>query len=56
MYSSTSRSQSQPLAIAMPAHAGEMLFLEGDPCEYVYELRATASRAVSAYLLTASGR
>jgi CRP-like cAMP-binding protein len=47
MYSSTSRSQSQPLAIAMPAHAGEMLFLEGDPCEYVYELRHGIARGVS---------
>ena len=47
MYSQASRSQSQPLAIAMPAHAGEVLFLEGDPCEHVYELRHGIARGVS---------
>lgn len=34
-------------AIAMPAKAGEMLFLEGDPCDHVYELRAGVARGVS---------
>ena len=47
MYSQASRSQSQPLAIAMPAHAGEVLFLEGDPCEHVYELRHGIARGIS---------
>lgn len=34
-------------AIAMPANPGEMLFLEGDPCEHVYELRDGIVRGVS---------
>ncbi|MBN9143677.1 MULTISPECIES: Crp/Fnr family transcriptional regulator [unclassified Novosphingobium] len=33
--------------IAMPAKSGEMLFLEGDPCEHVYELRAGVARGIS---------
>lgn len=34
-------------AIAMPADPGEVLFFEGDPCEYVYELRDGIARGVS---------
>jgi CRP-like cAMP-binding protein len=33
--------------IAMPAKAGEMLFLEGEPCDYVYELRSGIARGIS---------
>lgn len=33
--------------IAMPAKAGEMLFLEGEPCEHVYELRSGIARGIS---------
>lgn len=33
--------------VAMPADPGEMLFLEGDPCEHVYELRRGIVRGVS---------
>lgn len=33
--------------IAMPARAGAMLFLEGEPCDYVYELRRGIARGVS---------
>lgn len=33
--------------IAMPAKAGEMLFLEGDPCDHVYELRTGIARGIS---------
>ncbi len=33
--------------IAMPAKAGEMLFLEGDPCDHVYELRSGIARGIS---------
>lgn len=29
------------------AHAGETLFLEGDPCDYVYELREGIARGVN---------
>lgn len=32
--------------IAMPAGPDEVLFLEGDPCEYVYEVRRGVVRAV----------
>ena len=34
-------------AIVMPARAGEVLFLEGDPCERVFELRRGIARGVS---------
>lgn len=34
-------------AIAMPAKAGELLFLEGSPCDHVYELRSGVARAVA---------
>jgi CRP-like cAMP-binding protein len=44
---STARLQARPLQIAMPASAGEMLFLEGEPCEHVYELRKGIARGVS---------
>ncbi|WCT78599.1 Crp/Fnr family transcriptional regulator [Novosphingobium humi] len=37
----------QRYGIAMPAKSGEMLFLEGDPCEHVYELRAGVARGIS---------
>ncbi len=40
------RSQPQCSAIAMPAHAGEVLFLEADPCDHVYELRRGIARGV----------
>lgn len=33
--------------VAMPARSGEMLFLEGDPSEYVYELRRGIARGVT---------
>ena len=33
--------------IAMPARVGETLFLEGDPCDYVYELRRGIARGIS---------
>ncbi len=33
--------------IAMPANAGEVLFMEGDPCDHVYELRRGIARGVS---------
>jgi CRP-like cAMP-binding protein len=32
--------------IAMPAKPGELLFLEGSPCDHVYELRSGIARAV----------
>lgn len=41
------RAQCEPLVIAMPAHAGEVLFLEGEPNEHVYELRQGVARGVS---------
>lgn len=44
---SISGTQRQFPAIAMPAKAGETLFLEGDPCEHVYELRSGVARGVS---------
>ncbi|MGE3691344.1 MAG: cyclic nucleotide-binding domain-containing protein, partial [Novosphingobium sp.] len=37
----------RPQAIAMPASAGEVLFFEGDPSEYVYELRDGIARGVN---------
>lgn len=39
-------SQTRFREIAMPARAGEMLFLEGNPCDYVYELRQGIARGV----------
>lgn len=33
--------------VVMPADANEVLFLEGSPCEYVYELRQGIARGVS---------
>lgn len=46
MYSRASTSH-HCQAIAMPADPGEVLFLEGDPCEQVYELRQGIVRGVS---------
>lgn len=34
-------------AIGMPASCGETLFLEGEPCEHVFEIRKGVARAVS---------
>lgn len=34
-------------AIVMPASTGEALFLEGDPCERVLELRRDIARGVN---------
>lgn len=39
-------------SIARPAHAGEVLFLEGDPCEHVFELRRGIARGLT---ITAEG-
>lgn len=33
--------------IAVPANAGEVIFLEGEPCSHVYELRRGIARGVS---------
>ena len=41
------RSQPSYRQIAMPAKAGEMLFLDGDSCDQVYELRRGIARGVS---------
>lgn len=43
---SLSESQSQYCRIGMPARAGEILFLEGETCEHVYELRRGIARGV----------
>jgi len=39
--------QSARHEIARTAKAGEMLFLEGDPCDHVYELRSGIARGIS---------
>lgn len=44
---SLAKLQPGPRGIAMPAKAGEMLFLEGDPCDHVYELRSGIARGIS---------
>lgn len=44
---SLARSQTEARDIAMPAKAGEVLFLEGEPSEFVYELRRGIARGVS---------
>lgn len=44
---SVAKLQSGRHEIAMPAKAGEMLFLEGEPCEHVYELRSGIARGIS---------
>lgn len=44
---SLAKLQPCPRGIAMPAKAGEMLFLEGDPCDHVYELRSGIARGIS---------
>ncbi|MDE8653685.1 Crp/Fnr family transcriptional regulator [Novosphingobium album (ex Liu et al. 2023)] len=41
------RSQPGYRDIAMPAGSGEILFLEGDPCDHVYELRRGIARGVN---------
>lgn len=46
MYS-LARSRTEVRDIAMLAKAGEVLFLEGEPCEYVYELRRGIARGVN---------
>jgi CRP-like cAMP-binding protein len=46
MYS-PAKAPNPALAIAMPADPGETLFLAGDPCEHVYELRQGIVRGVS---------
>lgn len=37
----------EPLLAVMPANAGKVLFLEGEPCEHVYELRSGIARGIS---------
>ena len=37
----------RPGPVARSADAGEVLFLEGDPCDYVYELRHGIARGVN---------
>jgi CRP-like cAMP-binding protein len=44
---SLAKLQSGRHEIAMPAKAGEMLFLEGEPCDHVYELRSGIARGIS---------
>lgn len=46
MYSPTTPAHTRA-CIAMPAHAGEVLFLEGEPCDHVFELRRGIARGVS---------
>lgn len=41
-----SKLRSSPHNIGMPAHVGEILFLEGDRCDHVYELRSGIARGV----------
>ncbi len=43
---SLARTQPGTQPIAMPASAGEVLFLEGDPCDHIYELRDGIARGV----------